>query len=1005
MKKEPTFFRSLSPGIFIFIMFLIISPIGKESVAQGLNGDDPNRDQLPRYYLNLAPQNPDLPLSSVITVGNWDNFNLGVDFAENTMTENPLQPTWYFTAYNTNGPHHTENGIDWYIHPANFGIAVQGDPLNVYDSLGNLFYESMYGNIVGCKVIKSVNNGATWSPAVTAVAGVDKNWMAADQTSGPYANYIYTTMTANSGGNFSRSIDHGTSFQNTFNAPTQSSPGMMVCVGPYNNVQGGAVYVVTNSGGSFAHIYTFYRSLDGGQNFTQMSAQQFTNYVGSAVGGRNSVENMRTRPYPFITADNSYGAHRGRLHLIYAANDPPGNNKKPDIWSRYSDDGGVSWSSAVRVNDDPNPTTHHQWHPATWCDKETGRLYVQWMDTRDTPTSDSALIYAAFSDDGGVTYAPNQQISNKKMKINCTTCSGSGTPRYQGDYNGIISNKKVSMAGWADFRNGSFLSATAYFPDFAMAIDHDYDTLYSPMGEALFEVSVPEVKLYTDTVIVSATVEPTPPSGTITFNYPNGTQMTSYPNSLEVEVVLNGNVPTGLYQVSFFAKGPNGTPVHRRTAMIKVLPGSGFMASASASPSSICLGLTSNLLVTVTGGTAPYTYAWTPPATLSNPAVPNPVATPTETTTYHVVVTDAASLTASDDVTVTVNTAPPTPGSITGAAVVCVDSTTGYSINEVIGAISYSWTVPENATIVSGQNTPSISVLWGNTSGNISVIAGNECGTSAQSVKYISVTGPPVITGQIIGPDAACKNEIVDFSLDSIPGGIDYQWTVPADVQINSGQGTRFINLTWGTNAGDLIVIVTNGCGTSDPAVKSVGVDSIPLVAGSITGKDTVCQNRGDYLYSIPAIPNAVEYVWSLPGGAEITTGAGTREITVYYNPTALSGEMTVFGRNDCGDGTPSSKSIVVNNCSGIGENNLNALIRIYPNPTNGFLNISIIGVEQQLDLTISDINGQVWYAETLENIPRELNKKIDISGLAKGLYFFRLSTKDRVFHEKIVVQ
>ena len=67
----------------------------------------------------------------------------------------------------------------------NFSAPMSGDPVTAYDSLGNLYYENMYnsgGNIIGCKVIKSTDNGATWSPSVTAIAGNDKNWIAADQT-------------------------------------------------------------------------------------------------------------------------------------------------------------------------------------------------------------------------------------------------------------------------------------------------------------------------------------------------------------------------------------------------------------------------------------------------------------------------------------------------------------------------------------------------------------------------------------------------------------------------------------------------------------------------------------------------------------------------------------------------------------------------------------------------------------------------------------------------------
>ena len=76
------------------------------------------------------------------------------------------------------------------------------------------------------------------------------------------------------------------------------------------------------------------------------------------------------------------------------------------------------------------------------------------MDTRDTPASDSAFIYASYSDDGGVTWATNQRISTEKMKINCTTCGG-GTPRYQGDYDAIVSLNGQALAVWTDFRNGS----------------------------------------------------------------------------------------------------------------------------------------------------------------------------------------------------------------------------------------------------------------------------------------------------------------------------------------------------------------------------------------------------------------------------------------------------------------------------------------------------------------------------------------------------------------------
>ena len=989
--------------MFIFIPFGII--------AQDFASpeDNPNVDHIPISLLKQSQSNPDVvPLSAVVTIDNFDNFNLGVDFAEGNIAESTVDPAWYFTAYNTNETHHTEDGHSWYQNDPSFGATMRGDPVQAYDSLGNLYYENMYGggSIQGCRVITSQDNGASWNPSVIAILGGDKNWLAADQTSGPYANYVYTCMTSTSynSGKFARSTDLGQTWTTTFTTNQQSLPGMMVAVGPDGDIQGGSVYVVANGGGAFNSKYTFFESNDGGATFSQKSSQYFSNTVGNNVNGRNSVSNMRTRPYPFIAADNSYGANRGRLYCVYASNDPPGNGNKPDIWSRSSDDGGSTWSSEVLVNDDANTAQHNQWHPAIWCDKETGRLYIQWMDTRDCPTNDSALIYASYSDDGGVTFVENQQISNKKMKINCNTCGGGGTPRYEGDYNGIVSNPNVSMANWTDFRNGNFMSMTAYFPDFGMAINIIGDTLYTPLDSSAFSVSVPEVKLYDDIVLVSGSIFPIPTAGTISFSFPSGTQITAFPGSLPVNVVLNGEVPVGTYQATFEAKGPNGTPVHRRTAMIKVEVGGGFYVSATADPGSICEGTTSQLDATTVGGTAPFSFAWTPTTGLSDPAIANPVASPTATTTYIVTATDNLSETATDSVVVTVMSAPPSPGLITGAESTCQDSTEIYEVASMPGATSYSWTVPADATIVSGQNSPTITVTWGPTSGVVSIIAGNDCGSSPPSALDVTVYSILPAPGAILGPDAGCTGVETTFSIIQVPDASSYEWTVPADAQIVTGQGTVEVKVIWGSTAGDISVAAENGCGSGPASLRTLAVATVPGPAGDIVGNDTVCVNQTGYEYSIPAITGAISYQWMLPTGAYITDGQGTNEVTLGFDPQATSGDLSVYGLNDCGDGTSSMKSVIVSECLGVNDYTLEAAVKLFPNPVEEILNIQINGSEREILLTISDVTGNTKMTESLSNLPARYTKRIDVSGFADGVYFIRLTSGDRYFVKKFVV-
>lgn len=79
-----------------------------------------------------------------------------------------------------------------------------------------------------------------------------------------------------------------------------------------------------------------------------------------------------------------------------------------------------------------------------------------------------------------------------------------------------------------------------------------------------------------------------------------------------------------------------------------------------ASPAAVCHGNPSQLYVFATGGTGTYNYNWSPAATLNYPGVFNPIASPSETTTYNVTVT-SGMFSANQSVTVTVDEIPVAP--------------------------------------------------------------------------------------------------------------------------------------------------------------------------------------------------------------------------------------------------------------------------------------------------------------------------------------------------------
>lgn len=551
--------------LFVMMGVLFLAP---SAVAQ----DNPMLDTpVPLSGPQAGPSVGTASINIITTPDGFDNFDLGTTNAEPHMSSNPLNPLWFFTAFNPTGSFqswHSENGITWTTNnpawPTN-----AGDPVTAYDSLGNLYYEVMKSPITGCWVAKSTNNGTTWSTAVTSIAGNDKNWIAADQTMGPFANYVYTTMTSSGSGNFARSTDLGATFTTTRNFTPHTLPGMMVAVGPNVlspiDTSGGCVYVVTHSGTNAAGIYTFFLSRDGGLTFVQKSQHQFSNLIGTEIGGRSTVQGMRCRPYPMIAADNSFGPHRGRLYLVYASNNPAGNGNKSDIFLRYSTDQGGTWSSARVVNDDPNSQNNFQFHPAIWCDKETGRLYIKFYDTRRVPTSDSMDVYATYTDDGGETFAPNQRLTNRTFRINISGATG---PTYRGDYDAITSNRYASLAVWTDFRNApspNYTGMTAYFPDFAMLVRANRDTLkFTDSTTAVLKV--PAVKLYTYGVKFTASVSPAAP---FELTFPSGDSLASVPDSLILKIKTS-NVTTGNYTITVIGRGPNGTPAHMRTIPIRV---------------------------------------------------------------------------------------------------------------------------------------------------------------------------------------------------------------------------------------------------------------------------------------------------------------------------------------------------------------------------------------------------------------------------------------------------
>ncbi len=253
----------------------------------------------------------------------------------------------------------------------------------------------------------------------------------------------------------------------------------------------------------------------------------------------------------------------------------------------------------------------------------------------------------------------------------------------------------------------------------------------------------------------------------------------------------------------------------------------------------------------------------------------------------------------------------PTP-TITGTTSLCVNSGY-YTYTTQTGMTGYTWSVSAGGTINFGQGTNTATVSWlasGSQSISVNYTNANGCAAPAPATMIVNVTDLPGPAGTISGPAVVCEGGTnYVYSVATIPNTHSYIWTVPAGATIVNGMYSNAITVNYalGASSGNITVYGNSQCGNgaTSPAYP-VTVNLKPAAAGTILGPDALCQGSAGIEYSITAIPGATGYVWVVPAGATIVAGTNTNNITVNFSMSAVSGDITVYGTNACGNGTVS---------------------------------------------------------------------------------------------------
>ncbi len=331
----------------------------------------------------------------------------------------------------------------------------RSDPTLAFDANGRLYvgYSDLGADVL--VVCRSADGGRNFEGCkiVNTGGSIDKPLLATgpDPTV-PGRQNVYIAQSGHSSARIDvwRSTDGGSTFI-TGGATGGAGGFAQPAVGP-----NGELYVSWSTIGGQVRIA---RSFDRGASFSPHVL-----VATSVVRNRRSITAQPDRGVftgSSMDVDRSGGAFNGRIYLVHT-DFGAGGGDNIDVFVNHSSDQGQTWSARQRVNDDG--AAGSQFLPWLDVDQKTGLVSVLWYDTRRDPGHRRADVFAAFSSDGGVSFASNVRVSDGQSRsdldpsqfqsafqtcvsdpgFNCTS-----DPNYL-EYIGIAAHACRAFAVWSD---------------------------------------------------------------------------------------------------------------------------------------------------------------------------------------------------------------------------------------------------------------------------------------------------------------------------------------------------------------------------------------------------------------------------------------------------------------------------------------------------------------------------------------------------------------------------
>ncbi|MEX2595471.1 MAG: T9SS type A sorting domain-containing protein, partial [Salibacteraceae bacterium] len=250
----------------------------------------------------------------------------------------------------------------------------------------------------------------------------------------------------------------------------------------------------------------------------------------------------------------------------------------------------------------------------------------------------------------------------------------------------------------------------------------------------------------------------------------------------------------------------------------------------------------------------------------------------------------------------------------------------------------------------------------------------------------------PIVTNYAVNTLYDAPDEIIPVEIEWTTSDVTCIENNNGNIELSIESGTPPYSYAWSNGStaqnqydlapGNYSVTVSDSLQQSASAQIEVGENRVhpAPVLGEITGPLSVLANNS-YSYEVEHSSGS-SYTWIVQGGELINAANNVAEIMWFEGPQGEL-EITEKDLNGCMGNTEQTITI---NTVGIIENSMKGL-SVYPNPSDGLLNVSLPNLEGEVSIQLFDVQGQL----VLHHSTNDNQTSLNIAHLDAGVYLLSI--------------